>query len=103
MACACLFAETTLSSDPRTCLCGHLTSIHENGVGACRAGAVSSYSVVKTFVATRRDDREALGETITAWLAEHPQLEVVDRVVLQSSDAIVHCLSVVVFLRERAP
>lgn len=103
MACACLFAETGLSGDSRTCLCGHLTSIHEKGVGACRAGAVTGYSVVKTFVATRRDDREALGETITAWLAEHPQLEVVEKMVLQSSDAVVHCLSCVVFLRERTP
>lgn len=100
MACACLFVETTLSSDPRTCLCGHLTRLHEGGVGACRAGAVMGYSIVKTFVATRPETRAALGETITAWLAEHPQLEVVEKVVLQSSDAVVHCLSVTLFLRE---
>lgn len=61
---------------------------------------IAGYTVVKTFVASRHTDRAALGETITTWLAEHPQLEVVDRVVLQSSDLVVHCISVTLFLRE---
>ena len=63
---------------------------------------IAGFTQVKTFVATKRDAREGLGETITAWLAEHPQLKVVDKIVLQSSDAVVHCLSCVLFLRERA-
>ena len=62
---------------------------------------ITGFTICKTFVATRSTERAALGETITAWLAERPQLEVVERVVLQSSDAVVHCLSVVMFLRER--
>jgi folate-dependent tRNA-U54 methylase TrmFO/GidA len=56
---------------------------------------------VKVFTTTLARDREALGETITRWLAEHPQLEILERQVRQSSDRQFHCLSITLFYRER--
>jgi hypothetical protein len=56
---------------------------------------------VKVFTATKAREREELGETITRWLDEHPELQVVDRNVLQSSDHEFHCLSVVLFYRRK--
>lgn len=61
---------------------------------------IAGYSIVKTFVATRHEARERLGETLTEWLAQHPQLTLVAVEVLQSSDSTHHCLSAVVFLKE---
>lgn len=55
---------------------------------------------VKVFSTTLARDREALGETITRWIAEHPELEIVDKVVRQSSDRQFHCLSVTLFYRD---
>lgn len=45
--------------------------------------------------------RQRLGETVTQWLAEHPDLNVIDVVVTQSSDAAFHCLTISVFYFER--
>ena len=53
---------------------------------------------VKVFSATKQKERETLGETITAWLAEQGNsIRIVDKVVLQSSDNAYHCLSVTLF------
>jgi hypothetical protein len=56
---------------------------------------------VKVFTTTLARDREALGETITRWLAAHPELEILERQVRQSSDRQFHCLSITLFYRER--
>jgi hypothetical protein len=42
-----------------------------------------------------------MGETITKWLQNNPGVEVVDRVVTQSSDKEFHCLTITVFYRDR--
>jgi hypothetical protein len=42
-----------------------------------------------------------MGEQVTRWLAEHPGLEVVDRHVAQSSDKEFHCLTILLFYREK--
>lgn len=62
----------------------------------------TTYSVVKTFSATKAADREALGEKVTTWMRAHPELEVVEARALQSSDVAYHCLSIVMFFRERS-
>lgn len=54
---------------------------------------------VRVFSATRASDREQLGEVITQWLHAHPELELVEKLVLQSSDASFHCLTIVLFYR----
>jgi hypothetical protein len=55
---------------------------------------------VKVFSATKFRDREELGEVITQWLRDPPQLEIIDKDVRQSSDKEFHCLSVVLFFRD---
>lgn len=55
----------------------------------------------KVFSATRAKEREELGESITRWLRANPQIEIVDKIVTQSSDREFHCLTVTLFYRER--
>ncbi len=64
---------------------------------------MASFTGVKVFSTTLARNREAMGENVGRWLAEHPELEVVDREVRQSSDKAFHCLTIVVFYREREP
>jgi hypothetical protein len=54
---------------------------------------------VSVFSATKFADRERLGERVTRWLREHPDLEVVKTVVTLSSDAEFHCLALTLFWR----
>lgn len=61
-----------------------------------------SFTGVKVFSATKAKEREELGETITRWLRSNSDLEIVDRVVSQSSDNEFHCLTIVLFYRQRA-
>jgi folate-dependent tRNA-U54 methylase TrmFO/GidA len=62
---------------------------------------MASFNGVKVFSTTLARDREAMGENITRWLREHPDLEVVEKEVRQSSDKEFHCLSITFFYRER--
>jgi hypothetical protein len=62
---------------------------------------MKEFTGVKVFTTTLARDREAMGEAVRRWLAEHPELEVVDKDVRQSSDRAFHCLSIVVYTRER--
>ena len=59
------------------------------------------FTGVKVFSTTLARDRETMGETITKWLQNNPGVEVVDRVVTQSSDKEFHCLTVTLFYRHR--
>jgi hypothetical protein len=63
---------------------------------------MASFSGVKVFSTTLARDRDALSERITGWLREHPDFEIVDKVVTQSSDKEFHCLSLTFFYRERS-
>ena len=60
-----------------------------------------SFSGLKVFSTTLARDREVMGDTITKWLRENPNLEIVDKVVTQSSDKEFHCLTVTLFYREK--
>ena len=57
----------------------------------------NKFNGVKVFSATMAQDREQLGEKLTAWLGERPECKVVDTVVTQSSDEAFHCLAITVF------
>ena len=59
------------------------------------------FNGVKIFSATMAQERDRLGERITEWLREHPNYEIVDTVVTQSSDEAFHCLVITVFYREQ--
>ena len=58
------------------------------------------FTGVKVFSATKAREREELGETVTRWLRSN-DVEVVDRVVTQSSDDEFHCLTIVLFYRQK--
>jgi hypothetical protein len=60
------------------------------------------FNGVKVFSATKAKEREELGETITRWLRSNADLEIVDQVVTQSSDNEFHCLSIILFYRQKA-
>lgn len=62
---------------------------------------MEKFTGCKVFSATLARDREAMSETINSWLEKHPGLEVVDKSVTLSSDKQFHCLSIVLFYRER--
>jgi hypothetical protein len=59
------------------------------------------FTGVKVFSATKAKEREELGETITRWLRSNTDLEIVDREVKQSSDDEFHCLTIVLFFRQK--
>ena len=58
-------------------------------------------SVYKVFSATRAQDREVLGERVSAWLGANPHLEVRQTVVSLTSDSKFHCLSFVLICSDR--
>lgn len=64
-------------------------------------GSGVQFTGVKVFSATKAREREELGESITRWLRSNSDLEVVDRVVRQSSDNEFHCLTILLFYREK--
>jgi len=61
------------------------------------ANNANHFNSVKVFSATTPDKRAALGEQVTRWLSENPEVDVVDRVVTQSSDEAFHCLAITLF------
>lgn len=64
---------------------------------------MASFTGVKVFSTTLARDRDALSDRITGWLREHADLEIVDKVVTQSSDKEFHCLTLTFFYREKGP
>jgi folate-dependent tRNA-U54 methylase TrmFO/GidA len=63
---------------------------------------VINFTGVKVFSTTLARDRENMGENITRWLKENPNVDVVDKVVTQSSDKEFHCLTITLFYRSKS-
>ena len=63
----------------------------------------NDFNSVKVFSATMAQERDQLGEKITAWLAGCPQVRLVDTVVTQSSDEAFHCLAITIFYFDPRP
>jgi hypothetical protein len=61
----------------------------------------AAFTGVKVFSTTLARDRENMGDHITKWIRENPNLEITDRVVTQSSDKEFHCLTITLFFREK--
>jgi hypothetical protein len=59
------------------------------------------FTGVKVFSATKAKEREELSENINRWLRSNADLEIVDRVVCQSSDNEFHCYSMVIFYKHK--
>lgn len=64
------------------------------------AKSPARFNGIKIFSATMLAQRDALGGVVTDWIQENPQLEIVDVVVSQSSDASFHCVAISVFYWE---
>jgi hypothetical protein len=57
---------------------------------------------VKVFSATKQKERDELGETVTRWLdAKKNDVEIVDKMITQSSDSEYHCLTITLFYRHK--
>ncbi len=54
----------------------------------------------KVFCATKSRERDELGERVTEYLRANPTVEVVDKIVAQSSDNAYHCVTIVLFTQE---
>lgn len=63
--------------------------------------AIAQFTGVKVFSTTLARDREVMGEKITQWLKDNPNLEIVDKEITQSSDKEFHCLTVTLFYRTK--
>ncbi|MBI5499566.1 MAG: hypothetical protein HY907_04950 [Deltaproteobacteria bacterium] len=61
------------------------------------------FTAAKVFSATKAKERDELGEVITHWIAANPDVEILDKVVTQSSDREFHCLTITIFYRRRRP
>lgn len=55
-------------------------------------------NLVKVFSVSRARERSSLGDTVTEWLGRN-NVEVLNTVVVQSSDDAFHCLTIVLFCR----
>lgn len=60
------------------------------------------FTGVKVFSATKQKERDELGETATRWLADKlGSIEIVDKIVTQSSDSEYHCLTITIFYNHK--
>lgn len=59
------------------------------------------FTGVKVFSATKAKEREELSENVSRWLKSNSDLEIVDRVVRQSSDNEFHCYSLLLFFKQK--
>ncbi len=60
-----------------------------------------SFNAIKVFSTTLARDREQMGENITRWLKDNSGIEIVDKVVTQSSDKEFHCLTLTIFYKSK--
>ena len=59
------------------------------------------FTGVKVFSATKHKERDEMGEVITRWLRNKKgTIEVIDKVVTQSSDSEYHCVTITIFYNE---
>ena len=63
---------------------------------------INDFNAVKIFSATMAQEREHLGEKVTEWIRTHPEVEIVNTVVTQSSDEAFHCIAITLFYKEPA-
>jgi len=62
--------------------------------------ATRPFNGAKVFSATMAQERELLGDKVTAWIQSNPRRQIVDTVLTLSSDNAFHCLAITVFFWE---
>ena len=70
-------------------------------ISTAEEGRMIDVTGVKVFSATKAKERELLGELITDWIRSHPDHEIVDKIVTQSSDSEFHCLTITLFYKRK--
>ncbi len=60
----------------------------------------NDFNGVKVFSATMARTRDSLSERVTKWTRDHPECELVNTIVTQSSDDAFHCLTFSIFYWE---
>lgn len=50
---------------------------------------------IQVFSATKHQDREKLGESVSWWIKEHPTFKINEVRTMQSSDQSFHCVTIV--------
>jgi hypothetical protein len=60
-----------------------------------------NFTGVKVFSATKAREREEISDRINEWIQSNRNIEVVDKVVTQSSDNEFHCLTITLFYRHK--
>ena len=59
------------------------------------------FNGVKVFSATKHKERDEMGETVTRWLNnKRGSIEIVDKIVTQSSDSEYHCVTITIFYNQ---
>ena len=61
----------------------------------------NDFQGVRVFSATKAKEREELGEHITDWISRHPEFEITNCEVRQSSDQEFHCISIILFFKPK--
>lgn len=59
------------------------------------------FTGAKVFSATKAKERDDLGDAVTRWLAVNQDVEIIDKVVTQSSDREFHCLTITLFFNRK--
>ncbi len=59
------------------------------------------FTGMKVFSATKARERDMLGDALTRWMRDNPNLEIVDKDVRQSSDNEFHCVTIMVYYKEK--
>lgn len=81
-----------------TALHMHEAATNKQGTLVMRPGV--AFNGVKIFSATMAQQREALGEQVTEWLARNPQCKPTEMIVTQSSDSAFHCITITVLYKQ---
>jgi hypothetical protein len=63
---------------------------------------MDQFNGVQVFSSTKWQERDRMGERITDWIRSNPGIDIVDKVVTQSSDSEFHCLSITLFYKRGA-
>ena len=59
------------------------------------------FNGVKVFSATKHKERDEMGEVVTRWLNnKRGSIEIVDKIVTQSSDSEYHCVTITIFYNQ---
>ena len=55
----------------------------------------NTINLVKVFSVTKARERDELGERVTSWIAQNPEVKILRTFVSLTSDSRFHCLSMV--------